>query len=521
MRAWEDEATLGGVFEALAERLPEKVALRDGEGKSVTFSGLNARVDRLNAAVEALGVRKGARVAILSHNRVEFVEVFGLAKTGLVMVPLNWRLGQDELLSLLLHCSPELIFVDQKCLGLLTPIRSKLSSVKALVGFDGEGEGLLGYEKFLAEVADRASFADVAPTDPVCIVYTSGTTGAPKGVTLSHLGVLGNMRTAAGPLMGLTEQDRAVSVMPFFHVGGLWYYLFPVLAAGCTVTVLPEFEPESLIKVLDEERATVIHLVPTMVGALIQDPGLAAADLSHLKTVFYAASPIPSVLLRQAMELLPACAFVQSYGSTEAGIVSCLDPDDHVRANQIGNERLLESCGRALGACKVRVTHEGAACEPGQVGEIEVNNPYRMDGYWLDPDSKGNLTGGWVRTGDLGYLDDDEYLFLVDRKNDMIVTGGENVFPSEVEQHLLKIPGIAEAAVFGLPDPRWIERVVAAVVLTPGGSVSPADITANLREKLARYKCPKDIIIVDNLPKNSVGKVLRKVLREIYTNVTA
>ena len=509
--------TFAAALQDTIRRVPDKVALRDATGRELTFAAYGARAERLNDAVFRLGVNKGARVAVLSRNRIDYAEVFALAKSGLIVVPLNWRLTEEEILQLLRHCAPELIFVDAEHAAIIAGLRGSLASVKAIIGFEASSHGFLGYEDLLSEAAPPREAVTVLPQDPICVIYTSGTTGAPKGVTLSHEGAIGNARLSANAMLGLRPDDRVLAVMPFFHVGGLWYHFFPALLAGCTTTILPEFNPATVIETLQADRITVVHLVPSMVNALLQRPEIGEADLSALRLVFYAASPMPSALLRRAMDAFPNSGFLQSFGSTEAGIVSTLSVDDHRHARQPGNDRLLLSCGRPLQGCDVRIRMAEAPCRPGEIGELEIRSPYTMAGYWSDAPATDRVRpDGWLRTGDLGYADEAGYLYLVDRKNDMIVTGGENVYPTEVEEQLLRIPGIAEAVVFGVPDSRWIEKVVAAVVCTPEGGPPADDIIATLRRHLAHYKCPKQIFFVDELPKSGVGKVLRKRVRDTF-----
>lgn len=266
------------------------------------------------------------------------------------------------------------------------------------------------------------------------------------------------------------------------------------------------------------DRITVVHLVPTMVAALLDHEGFDAGDLGELRRVFYAGSPMPGALLRRAMAALERCEFLQACGSTEGGVISALTPEDH-RAALWGDGGLLRSCGRPVAGCKARVAGAARdAAEAGRIGEIEVCGEGVFQAYWKRPDATEAVRiDGWVRTGDLGYLDPGGVLFLVDRKNDMTVTGGENVYPTEVEDRLAALDGVAEAAVFGVPHPRWIEQVTAVVVPTPGRDLRVDDLNAWLRRDLAPHKCPKEIFVADALPRNGIGKVVRARLREIYS----
>lgn len=507
--------TCGELIAALARQWPEKTALESLSGSPRTFAQFHDRTNRLADALLGRGLAKGDRVAIIARNSAEYVEVFGSSKAGLIVVPVNWRLTPPEWERLLVHSAPKAVFVDAHHRPAVEALRASLPGVSQWILIGEECPGWTSLESLVSEGRSEDLQTPVLPRDPVCIVYTSGTTGAPKGVTLTHAGVLGNSRTAAREMLGLTPQDHAMAVMPLFHVGGMWYHMFPSLASGCTTLILPEFSPTTVLRELSERRITNVHLVPTMIAALLQQPDVQEHDLSCVRLMFYAASSMPPELLRQAMRVFSACGFAQAYGSTEGGVITVLDSEDHVRARQHSGEHLLLSCGRPMEGRKLRIVDgNGRRLAMGAIGEIEVHSPDVMQGYWNDEAATRRvLHGGWLATGDLGYQDGEGFVYIADRKNDMIVTGGENVFPSEVEGHLFADPDIQEAAVFGIPDPKWVERVVAAVVLKPGRAISPDQIVDRLKERVAGYKCPKEIYFVETLPKSAVGKVLRKQLR--------
>jgi acyl-CoA synthetase (AMP-forming)/AMP-acid ligase II len=309
------------------------------------------------------------------------------------------------------------------------------------------------------------------------------------------------------------DDDVTLAPMPFFHVGGMWYHLFPSFAAGCTTVIMPQFDPQGVLALMAQHRVTNTHLVPTMIHALLEQPNIASFELSALRMMFYAASSMPTETLKRATATF-ACDFAQSYGSTEAGMVTFLSPDDHRKA-RAGREDLLLACGRPFGNLEVKLAPPSNVEDAG-IGEILVKSPMSMARYWRKPDATAAVfRGGWLHTGDLGRLDDEGYLYLLDRKSDMIVTGGENVYPREVEDILLQDADVLEVAVFDLPDDRWVQKVVAAVV-PRSGAIDPEALLARARQKLAGYKCPKQIFVSDSLPKNAAGKVLRKVLRETY-----
>jgi acyl-CoA synthetase (AMP-forming)/AMP-acid ligase II len=516
-----DAVTLGDVLRLNATLRPDKIAFSSPDGRSVSFGTFNDRVNRLNNAVAALGLRKGTRIAILSRNRQEYVESYGLSKSGLIVVPLNWRLSGTELTPLIADSAPELLIADEFHRELVDRYRDAWPSLKhtLMLGPGAADERWLSYEALIAAAPVTEPRSAVFADDVLSLIYTSGTTGAPKGVAMTHAGVLGNCRSAAQDMLGLTEHDRTLAVMPLFHAGGMWYHLFPSFATGCTTFIASSFEPGAVLRDLALHRITNIHLVPTMINALLSHPDAAAVDLRHLRLLFYAASSMPADLLRQAMRTFSGTSFRQSYGSTEAGVITVLNADDHRRALEPGQAHLLSSCGRPMPGREVRIVDD-AGREVGRetIGEIEVRSPDLMHGYWLnEAETQRASRDGWFKSGDLGYLDAEGLLYIVDRKNDLIITGGENVYPTEIEGYLYRDPDVLEAAVFGIPDPRWVEAVVAAVVPRAGSQVSGEDLILRLRKHLAAFKCPKEIHLVQTLPKSAAGKILRKELRKQYT----
>lgn len=515
---WSRLSVLGDVILSNANAFAGKPAFID-RGRAVTFEGINQRINRLNNALERLGLAKGDRVAILARNRHEYFEAYGVAKSALIAVPLNWRLSAQELLHPLCDSRPALLLAEPGYASLIDALRSHLPFVRHFVTFGAAREGWLAYEALLAEASDSEPRAEVSPQDVACLMYTSGTTGRPKGAMLTHGALLRNCRQAVENVLELEADDVALAAMPLFHVGGMWYHLFPAFARGCASAILAEFEPRAALRAIEAHGVTVAHFVPTMVHALLMQPEVHAFDLSRLRLLYYAASSIPVELLRRAIGVFRHSRFLQCYGSTEAGMVSALGPEDHARAaREPGRENILLSCGRELGVGEVRIVDlEGRAVPCGEPGEITVRNARSMAGYWDNPvATRQAVTDGWLRTGDIGRIDAEGYLYLVDRKHDMIVSGGENVYPREVEEVLCQDPAVLEAAVFGLPDPKWVERVAAAVVLKPGSAATVDDIVRRARTQLAGYKCPKTVIFADTLPRNATGKVLKRELRRHY-----
>lgn len=512
------QSVWGEVVRANAAAYPDKPALVDA-GRSLSFAQFDMRTNRLNHALRARGLARGDRVAVLSKNRLECVEAYGVAKTGMIAVPLNWRLSARELLHPLKDSAPRALLAEPEFIPLIDSLRGEIDGVTDFIAFGAARSGWLDYETLLAQASAEQPHAEVLPTDPLCIMYTSGTTGAPKGATLTHGALLRNAHAAAQGLLGLTPDDVTLAITPLFHVGGMWYHLFPSFATGGTTVLMNGFEPRAVLAALREHRISNVHLVPTMIHAMVEQPDADEFHLEHLRFIYYAASPIPVEVLRRALRVFANSAFVQSYGSTEAGVVTGLAPEDHLRALRDPRAAaLLASCGRAIGGIGLRVVDAGGrTVESGAIGEIAVRSDRSMAGYWNNEvATRAAFVDGWFMTGDMGQVDDEGYVTLVDRKNDMIVSGGENVYPVEVEQVLYRDPAVLEAAVFGLPDTHWVEKVAAAIVLRPGARATAEEIITRARALLAGYKCPKTVFFTENLPRNLTGKVLKKELRRVY-----
>lgn len=517
--------TLGQVFAHLAQTFPQKPALRTPSGSGVTFKALNARINSLNAALTARGLRVGDRVAILAKNSIAHIEIFGASKSGIVIVPLNWRLSEYELADLLHRSRPKLIFADDTFLDKAVSLTKGLGPAIEVVSLGHARPETIPYESlfqnaslFQTHVAQEPNFI-VHPDTPLCILFTSGTTGRPKGAVHSHRTILDNLRVSSETVLGVDPEDTVLAAMPFFHVGGLFLHFFAAFFRGCTITILPEYSARKVLQVIAKQKINNVHLVPTMIASVLDAVTEEPADLSSLKTILYAASPISTTLLLRALRALPNCQFVQSYGATESGMVTALSAAQHIDARQNGGDEILRSCGRPVAGREVRIVAGMAESSSSEIGEIEIKSPGMMVGYWEDENAtRQTIEGGWLRTGDLGFLDANDFVFIVDRKNDMIITGGENVYPTEVEEHLSRLNGVAVASVFGLPDARWGEQVTAAVVATAGVDVSETHLIAELKGKLAAYKCPKEIHFLTELPKNAAGKVLRRKLRDQFSH---
>ena len=486
----------------------------------VTFAQFNARVNSLIHALLSLDVKKGDGIAVLSWNCLEYVDVFGAAmKGGFIYSPFNPRLHPEELEYIINYSEANILFVGPELVPVVSSLRSRLSKVKHYISFQGAAPDMLSHEELLATYPTNEPDVNVRREDPFLILYTSGTTGVPRGALYTHFRKLDNTRIKALE-MGVKPGDRAVQALPLFHIGGdshVWPFF---LVGGCTV-IMPQrsFDPEAVLQTIQSEKATDIQLVPTQLNALLSHPDLKAYDLSSLKRIYYAASPMPVELLRKGLEIF-GLVFTQGYGQTESGPQVCSLPRQahQVLDRPLEEQKVLSSCGQPSLGVHVRVVDEkNDDVEPGVVGEIIAQSDSIMVEYWRRPEeTRETIIDGWLHTGDLGYYDEKGFIYLVDRKKDMIVTGGENVYSREVEEVLYKHPAIAEVAVIGVPDPVWVERVHAVVALKPDAMANANDIIAFCKAHLASYKAPKSVDFLESLPKNPQGKILKKEIRSKY-----
>ena len=487
----------------------DRIALVDGE-RRLTYSALDSSTNRLARALSALGVRRGDRVAGLLLNSTAFIEtMLATAKLGAVFVPMNVRLAPAEITYLLADSGAD-VFVYSAPLapGARAAVAGEGVRVRSRLVVGGEPEdGELRYEHVLANGEARPVNADVDRSNVSCLMYTSGTTGRPKGAMLTHDNHLWNVVNSLSFGRGLRETDVTVSVAPMFHIGGLGIHTLPLLYVGGTNVLLPSFDPAQTLKAMSRERATVQFMVPAMWAALMSEPGFDDFDLSSLELAVSggAPCPLPVIDFYQGKGL----PFQEGFGMTEtAPIVSVLDAD-HVKEK-------AGSIGRAVFHVEARIVDDADKdARTDEVGELVLRGPNVFAGYWGLPEATAEaFRGGWFHTGDLGRIDAEGFITLVDRKKDMIITGGENVYPIEVEQVLYRHPAVREVAVVGVPDVRWGETPVATVALQDGAEPTGEELIAYTRERLAHFKCPTRIEFVAELPRTATGKVLKTVLRQ-------
>jgi len=509
-----EDLRVADVVRGHAGARPDAVAVRHGD-RTVTYSQLDERSSRLAQMLLATGAGPGARFAHVDRSAPEVVELFvAAAKIGAVAVPLNWRLAVPELSAIVADAGAPLLIAGPAFGGIAAEVAAAVPQQLEVVGVGPE------YEAWLAAARSDDPGGSGEAHDPVVQMYTSGTTGTPKGVLTTQRNLAA--ATLNVPSWRFDAASVSLTPLPMFHVGGIgWTYLG--LSQGATTILVSEFDAAAVLDLLESARVTNAVFVPTILQMLTAVPGAAERDYSALRSIAYGASPITTPVLKAALRTF-RCPLFGVYGLTETtGGVVQLEPEDHDPDGP--REHLLRSAGRPRPWTELRVVDpaSGGELPAGAVGEVWMRGPNVMAGYANQPaETAAALTpDGWLRTGDGGFVDEHGYLFLTDRIKDMIVTGGENVYPVEVEEALSNHPGVAEVAVIGVPDERWGEVVKAVVVLRPDSPPSVDDLVAFARERLAGYKLPRSIEFVDELPRNPSGKVLKHELRDRYRTVPA
>jgi long-chain acyl-CoA synthetase len=509
-----DELRVADVIRLQADERGDVVAIRHGS-RALTYRDLDERSSRLAQALLAAGVGPGSRVAHLDRTGPEVIELlFATSKIGAVLVPLNWRLAVPELTRIVADAAAPLLVVGSAFAGAASDLVRALPASLRVV------EVGPAYERWIAAHGPVDPGGCGASGDTVVQMYTSGTTGVPKGVLTTHRNLAAAAETS--PRWGFDADTVSVTPLPMFHIGGIgWAFLG--LWNGATTILVSEFVPEAVLDVLERERVTNAVFVPTMLQMLAAVPGAAERDYSALRSIAYGASPITTPVLKAALRTF-RCSLFGIYGLTETtGAAVQLDAADHDPDGP--REHLLRSVGRPYPWVELRIVDPvtGAACGTREVGEVWLRAPNVMAGYFNRPaETAAALTAeGWLRTGDGAYLDEEGYLFLTDRVKDMIVSGGENVYPVEVEEALAQHPAVDQVAVIGVPDERWGEAVKALVVLRRGAEASADELTAFARSRLAGYKLPRSIEFVSDLPRTPSGKVLKRELRERFGSPAA
>lgn len=504
-----------------ARKFPDKLAVVSG-GLSFTFGEQNRRVNRLANFLLDAGAKKGDRIGVLVHNCHQFIETyFAAAKIGAVFCPYNNHLREEEIKDIVGYSTPRFLILDSDFTDVVNSSRSGLNSVEKYICLQEPAPPYMeDYEAIVEEGSDAEPAVQVLEDDLLSIVFTGGTTGKPKGAMRTHRHLLSNAVTGVIELK-VDYNDKVLITFPMYHVAGEDNVVRHSFMPN-TIHLRREgwFNPEEVLDYISKEGITMCQVVPTMIHTLLQVPSISSRDLSNLRLMVYAGSSIPVELLRKALAAFP-CRFAGLYGLTESGpLTTLLKPEDHIID---GSEKLtarLASCGKAVLNYETRIVDENDIDMPtGQVGELVLRSEAMMTGYWQMPEvSARKLRGGWLHTGDLGKLDEDGYVYISERKDDMIVSGGVNIYPREIEEVLYSYPSVSEAAVIGLRDEHWGEVVKAVIVPKKGFTVTEAEIIEFCGKRLAGFKKPKSVDFWKGLPKSPQGKILKREIRQHYVS---
>ena len=494
------------------------------EGNTWSFAQFNERANRLANAFRDSGLKKGDRIGMLHVNCPQYVETyFAAAKIGAIFVPLNFRAKSDELAYMIGNAKPNTLLAGARYFQMVKEMLPQLPSIKNCICVDARQQGDPFYEDLIDSSSADEAGADIDEEDITILMYTAGTTGRPKGVPLRHSDfvsyILENVQPADPEI-----EERNLLTVPLYHVAGVQAMLGGVYG-GRTLILMRQFEVKEWLQTAQDEQATRAMLVPTMLKWVIEDPGFHEYDLSSLSVITYGAAPMPLHVIRKAIAEMPGIRFINAFGQTEtASTITVLGPEDHViegteaeKEKQL--KRLTSSIGRPLADVEVKIVdEEGTVLPAGEVGEIYAKGPRIMKGYWGDEDKSAQVitADGWLRTSDKGWMDEDGYIYLAGRSDDMIIRGGENISPEEVEDVLHSHPQIDEVAVIGVPDPDWGQEPRAIVVLKKNENASEDEIMAYCRSGLAGFKRPRSVVFIDSLPRNPMGKILKKELRKKY-----
>lgn len=509
--------SMGTVLRRSAFTFPDKTALVFGNQRT-TYAELNERANRVANSLLKMGLKKGDRVAALLHNCPEFIELyFACAKSGGIFVPINNLLKRRELTYIFEYIEPRFLIVDDDFRDVVDSIVSEVKCIEFPVALRAESGVWEHYGSLVDRGEPTEPNVDISDDDIVSIFLTSGTTGRPKGAMRTHRHDLINIMSCTIEL-GLTRDDRALLVFPLYHVTFADHLRHILMSNVIVIRKEGSFEPREVLDMLSTERITICHFVPTMINALLQVDSSEGYDLSSLRLIAYAGSPMPVELLKKAIQRFQ-CDFFQLYGQTETGpCTTSLRPEEHVLDGSDAQMARLASAGRPVVDYEVRIVNEdGTDVGVGKIGEIIVRSEAMTIGYWRLPEETAKtIRDGWLYTGDFGMFDHENYVFIVDRKHDMIISGGKNIYPREIEEVIYGHKAVLEVAVIGVPDDYWGESVKAFVVLKEGMKATEEEIITLCKESIASYKKPRSVEFVEGLPKNPTGKILKRVIRDQY-----
>ncbi len=506
--------------------VPDREALVDfgGDNKRVTYEQMYPLVVKLANALQGLGIERGCKVAVMSINSADYViTYYACAMLGVTFVPLNNRAKDEELTHMLNVTESQAIFVSERYFDLVERIRPTLTHTQHYIAYGSRTGGYLSYEDLLANAAEEEMWVEVDDHDATILIFTSGTTALPKGVQLTYLDMTAYVtnQQPADPEI----HDKLLVSAPFFHVAGATAMMLGIWS-GRTIVILPAFSPEEWLRAVQQERATHAFVVPTMLKRIMEVPGFESYDISSLKSITYGAAPMPYEVVRKACDVFSprGIGLVNAYGQTEStATLTYLAAEDHdLRTDTEIKERRLRSVGRPMPDVEIGIMDErNRILAPGEEGEICVRSARVMKGYYKQEDATSTaIIDGWLHTGDVGKVDEGGYLFITGRKKDLIIRGGENISPGEIENCLESHPSIEEAAVIGVPDSEWGEVVKAVVVLKPGEKIDVPSMVAYTKSHLASFKAPQYYAIASELPRNPLGKVLKNDLRQLFGTPT-
>ena len=506
---------VGRLVSRSMRRYRDRIALDGPEGQ-LTYGESGARIMQLARALRSLGLETGERVLDLQSNQNTYIETdLGISTAGLCRVALNYRLHPTDWVRIATDCTPRALILDAKFWDDAASVRELVEHV---IVINGDANGAIPYAQFLARQSTEPLLLSVDPDALVSLNYSSGTTGRPKGAIRTHRNRMASLHNIITDFLGKVPDVRStwVHAGPVTHTSGL--FVLPYYTFGARQIVQSKFDPEDLVDAFENRGGTATALVPTMVARLLAMPDISRERMSNLEILGYAGAPMPPEQIKQCFERITP-NMSQYYGLVEAiPPVTVLGPEDHARGI-LGEADLLNSAGIPCNGVEVRIVDESGADVPvGEIGEVITRGDHIMRGYYGAAGSDDTVTkavrDGWLYTGDLGRMDLDERLYLVDRKGDMIISGGYNIYPREIEDVIAEVPGVHEVAVVGVEDPEWGQHVTALLTLLPGASVTEEAVLEHCRARMASYKKPKDVRIVDEFPLNSTGKIVKKVLRE-------
>jgi long-chain acyl-CoA synthetase len=488
------------------------------DDQRITFAQYNERVNSLVHALRDMGVKKGDVLGVLSWNCLEYMDVFGAAeKGGFIVAPFNPRLSLNDFEYLINDSEASVLFVDPEFTEVLKTLKPSIPEVKHCISFESSLSGMKCHADLLASYPISEPNTEVDDEDSLFIWYTSGTTGRPRGALYAHERFRDEMMCLSREVpIGL--DDKCMALMPLFHSGGIAlnsYFFYQ----GATIVNMKSFDLKALLAAIEKEKITNLGLVPTHLSAMLDMPDLESYDVSSIRRIYYAASSMPKELLVRGIEKF-GMVFYQAYGQAESGpeITNLKEQEHDVLGKSPREQQRLLSCGRPALGVHVRIVDEkGADVAVGDVGEIIVMSRHLMNEYWKKPEeTKKAIVDGWLHTGDMGRYDEDGYIYIVDRKQDMIISGGEHIYPREVEEVLYQHPAVLECAVFGIPDPKWVEVAHAAVSLKKGAVATTEELIEFCKKNLARYKSPKSVEIMPEIPKGATGKILKREMKDKY-----